>query len=115
MKLDLNSFGKKLKLSKRVKKVKVLTEKEMFVDLLSRIEECWIRSNSLYDKFKTKQIFKLDCLMLIASTVIIVIIANLSWIPLSWDRLLIPFLAPIAIVVGFTIESIIWMFSKLLD
>jgi len=53
MKLDLNSFGKKLKLSKRVKKVKVLTEKEMFVDLLSRIEECWIRSNSLYDKFKT--------------------------------------------------------------
>jgi CHASE2 domain-containing sensor protein len=69
----------------------------------------------LYEKFKTKQIFKLDCLMLIASTVIIVIIANLSWIPLSWDRLLIPFLAPIAIVVGFTIESIIWMFSKLLD
>ena len=53
MKLDLNSFGKKLKLSKRVKKVKVLTEKEMFVDLLSRIEECWTRSNSLYDKFKT--------------------------------------------------------------
>ena len=25
----------------------------MFVDLLSRIEECWTRSNSLYDKFKT--------------------------------------------------------------
>ena len=48
MKLDLNSFGKKLKLSKRVKKVKVLTEKEMFVDLLSRIEECGTRSNSLY-------------------------------------------------------------------
>jgi len=69
----------------------------------------------LYENFKAKQIFKLDCLMLIASTVIIVIIANLSWIPLSWDRLLIPFLAPIAIVVGFTIESIIWMFSKLLD
>jgi hypothetical protein len=69
----------------------------------------------LYENCKAKQIFKLDCLMLIASTVIIVIIANLSWIPLSWDRLLIPFLAPIAIVVGFTIESIIWMFSKLLD
>lgn len=65
----------------------------------------------LYEKFKTKQIFKLDCLMLIALTVIIVIIANLSWIPLSWDRLLIPFLAPIAIVVGFTIESIIGIFS----
>ena len=52
MKLDLNSFGKKLKLSKRVKKVKVLTEKEMFVDLITRLDEAWGDSNKLFAKFK---------------------------------------------------------------
>jgi hypothetical protein len=51
---NLNNFGKKLKLNERIdkKKGKVLSEEEMFVDLVAKLSECWDKSTKLYDLFK---------------------------------------------------------------
>jgi len=51
-KLDLNNFGKKFKLNKRSKKDKVLSEKEIFENIIATLEMCWSKSNKLYDLFK---------------------------------------------------------------
>jgi hypothetical protein len=53
MKVDLNKLGKQLKLTKReVPPNKKLTDKEIFIDLISRLEHSWNNSNELYEKFK---------------------------------------------------------------
>jgi hypothetical protein len=52
MKVDLNKLGKQLKLTKRKAPNKKLTDKETFIDLISRLENNWNDSNDLYTKFK---------------------------------------------------------------
>ena len=50
---NLNNFGRKLKLQKRSeKKQPQVTEKELFIESIEMICECWNRSNEAYDKFK---------------------------------------------------------------
>lgn len=50
---NLNDFGKNLKFSLRSEKgKKELTEKEMFVELMTMLEETWDRSNESYEKLK---------------------------------------------------------------
>jgi hypothetical protein len=51
-KLNLNSFGKKFKINKRAKKEKILSEEQMFVNIIYTLELCWGKSNKLYDLFK---------------------------------------------------------------
>ena len=51
MKLNLNNFGKRLKLVKRTKKTKQVTEDELFVELVGTMDHCWERSNKLYEVF----------------------------------------------------------------
>jgi hypothetical protein len=55
MKINLDSLGKQLKLSKRgapeEKKIPK-SEKEVFINLITRLEESWNESALLYDKFK---------------------------------------------------------------
>jgi len=51
MKLNLNSFGKKLKLTQRVKKQDIISEKDLFVELVGSMDHCWERSNNLYEIF----------------------------------------------------------------
>ena len=50
--MDLSNFGKKFKTKKRAKSSKVLTELDMFVDVVSRLEKCWNKSNKIYEIFK---------------------------------------------------------------
>jgi hypothetical protein len=52
MKVDLNKLGKQLKLTKRKAPNKKSTDKETFIDLVSRLENGWNDSNDLYTKFK---------------------------------------------------------------
>lgn len=52
MNIDLNKLGKQLKLTKRKVPDKKLTDKEIFIDLVSRLENNWNNSNNLYAKFK---------------------------------------------------------------
>jgi hypothetical protein len=52
MKLNLNNFGKKFKLNKRKEKQKFISEEELFIDLVDRLNFCWDKSNKLYDTFK---------------------------------------------------------------
>jgi hypothetical protein len=52
MKVDLNKLGKQLKLTKRKAPNKKSTDKETFIDLVSRLENGWNDSNDLYIKFK---------------------------------------------------------------
>lgn len=50
---NLNNFGKKLKLSKRQnKKQPEVTEKEIFVEFITMLGDCWNRSNAAYEAFK---------------------------------------------------------------
>jgi hypothetical protein len=49
---NLNSFGKKFTISKRSKKEKILSEEEMFVNIVSVLGACWDKSNKLYELFK---------------------------------------------------------------
>jgi len=50
---NLNNFGKKLKFNKRSdKKQPQVTEKEMFIESINMLSECWNRSNAAYDAFK---------------------------------------------------------------
>jgi len=50
--MDLSNFGKKFKTKKRVKSSKVLTELDMFIDVVIRLEKCWDKSNKIYEIFK---------------------------------------------------------------
>jgi hypothetical protein len=50
--MDLSNFGKKFKTKKRVKSSKVLTELDMFIDVVIRLEKCWNKSNMIYEMFK---------------------------------------------------------------
>ena len=50
--MDLSNFGKKFKTKKRVKSSKVLTELDMFIDVVDRLEKCWDKSNKIYETFK---------------------------------------------------------------
>lgn len=50
--MDLSNFGKKFKTKKRVKSSKVLTELDMFIDVVDRLEKCWDKSNKIYEIFK---------------------------------------------------------------
>ena len=49
---NLNNFGKKLKLSKRPDNKKVITEKELFLDVVNMLYGLWNRSNRVYDSYK---------------------------------------------------------------
>lgn len=51
-KMNLSNFGKKLKISKRATKEKILSEEEMFVNMVYTLELCWGKSNKLYELFK---------------------------------------------------------------
>jgi hypothetical protein len=50
--MDLSNFGKKFKTKKRVKSSNVLTELDMFIDVVNRLEKCWDKSNKIYEMFK---------------------------------------------------------------
>jgi len=50
--MDLSNFGKKFKSKKRVKSSKILTELDMFIDVVNRLEKCWDKSNKIYETFK---------------------------------------------------------------
>jgi len=54
MEINLNNLGKQFKFSRRisVKPTETLSEKEMFVDLITRLDEAWDSSNKLFAKFK---------------------------------------------------------------
>lgn len=53
MKIDLNKLGKNLKFIQRNSNAKKeLSEKEIFIDLISKYEQLWINSESLYKVFK---------------------------------------------------------------
>jgi len=54
MEINLNNLGKQFKFSRRisVKPTETLSEKEMFVDLITRLDETWDSSNKLFAKFK---------------------------------------------------------------
>ena len=49
---NLNNFGKNLKLKKRPDKQPQLSEKEIFVDAVTLLCDCWNTSNEAYNKFK---------------------------------------------------------------
>jgi hypothetical protein len=51
MKLNLNNFGKRLKLIKRTKKAKEISELDLFVESVGMMDHCWERSNNLYEVF----------------------------------------------------------------
>jgi hypothetical protein len=50
--MDLSNFGKKFKSKKRVESSKILTELDMFIDVVNRLEKCWDKSNKIYEVFK---------------------------------------------------------------
>ena len=52
MKMNLNNFGKNLKFKKRTKKVKIISEREVFIQTLEILEACWNKSMKAYDLFK---------------------------------------------------------------
>ena len=49
--MDLSNFGKKFKTKKRSVS-NVLTELDMFIDVVNRLEKCWDKSNKIYEVFK---------------------------------------------------------------
>ena len=51
MKLNLNNFGKRLKLIKRTKKAKEISELDLFIESVGMMDHCWERSNNLYEVF----------------------------------------------------------------
>jgi hypothetical protein len=50
--INLNNFGKDFKITQRKDKDKILSEEEIFVDIISTLESCWDKSNKLYETFK---------------------------------------------------------------
>lgn len=49
---NLSNFGDKLKLNKRTKKSKTISEKDLFLETVDLLFNTWIRSNEAYEKFK---------------------------------------------------------------
>ena len=53
MKINLDNLGKQLKLTQRTNSNKPkLSEKEMFIDLVARLDQAWNASNMMYEQFK---------------------------------------------------------------
>lgn len=52
MEINFEGLGKQLKLTKRSEKKKPLSEKEMFIDLVARLDQAWNNSNIMYEQFK---------------------------------------------------------------
>lgn len=54
MEINLNNFGKQLKFNKRgaPEKKTLTSKKEVFIDLITRLETSWNESSELYQKFK---------------------------------------------------------------
>lgn len=52
MKLNLNNFGNKLKITQRVEKEKTLTEEQLFIEIVDKLVNCWDKSNKIYELFK---------------------------------------------------------------
>ena len=53
--MNLNNFGKNLQFNRRgvpSQPIEELTDKEMFVRIIERLDKCWDDSNGLYEKFK---------------------------------------------------------------
>lgn len=53
--MNLNNFGKNLQFNRRgvpSQPIEELTDKEMFVRIVERLDKCWDDSNGLYEKFK---------------------------------------------------------------
>ena len=53
--MDLNNFGKNLQFNRRGESDKLtedLSDKEVFVRIVERLDKCWIDSNGLYENFK---------------------------------------------------------------
>lgn len=46
--MNINNFGSKLKISRNKKS----QEKEIFMDIVSNLEQCWIRTNFLHEHLK---------------------------------------------------------------
>jgi len=52
MKLNLNNFGSKLKITQKEEKTKFITEEQLFIETVDRLDTCWSKSNKLYEIFK---------------------------------------------------------------
>jgi len=53
MKINLDNLGKQLKFTQRTNSNKPkLSEKEMFIDLVARLDQAWNASNMMYEQFK---------------------------------------------------------------
>jgi len=52
IKKNLNNFGKDFKITQREDKDKVLSEEEMFVEIITKLDFCWNKSNKIYELFK---------------------------------------------------------------
>ena len=50
--MELNNFGKNLKFGPHGRKNKTLSEKEIFIEMVTCLSKCWDDSNEVYDKFK---------------------------------------------------------------
>ena len=53
--MDLNNFGKNLQFNRRGESDKLtedLSDKEVFVRIVERLDKCWTDSNGLYENFK---------------------------------------------------------------
>lgn len=49
---NLNNFGKKLQLKRRIIEEKEISEEEIFIDFVDSLIGCWVKSNKVYDLFK---------------------------------------------------------------
>ena len=53
--MDLNNFGENLKFNRRGAPIQApedLTDKEMFIRIVTKLDECWDASNKLYNEYK---------------------------------------------------------------
>jgi len=50
--MNLNNFGKKLKINKRLEKNITISEYDLFVEIINNIEKQWANSNKMYEMFK---------------------------------------------------------------
>jgi hypothetical protein len=50
--INLNTFGEELKISKRSEKEKILSEEEIFIEIITKLDFCWGKSNKIYELFK---------------------------------------------------------------
>ena len=47
--MNLNNFGSRLRINNRLKSI---TEKEIFIDMVDTLDQCWARTNFLHDHLK---------------------------------------------------------------